>query len=345
MAEPMAGRVSAAMASDKSTRRIAVYVDLDLVGDALIKLPMVRALRRAYPGAEIIWIAGQGPSAFADLLAPLVEGLLDRVIARAGTGAELRRALGPQPLDLLIDTQSTLVIARALRRLGARRFVTAAACGLPGWPPQFALNPPRHLVRRLLALVQRATGVAPQTDVPLRLPLAIESRAATLLPPGSDYVAQVLGAGGRHKAWPEAHHVVLAQALLAERRVPVLILGPDERDRHAPLAAALPGARFPLQEAGDAPPALTIALAARCAAAVAADCGGGHMMATAGIPLVSLFGPTDPAKFAPWAPVSRILRTQDFIGPDRDTSDMASIPPAAVHAVLREIASPRGPVP
>ena len=87
------------MASDKSPFRIAVHVDLDLVGDALLKLPLVRALRQARPAAEIIWIAGKGPSAFAGPLAPLVSGLLDRVIERCGTGAALRHALGPPPLD------------------------------------------------------------------------------------------------------------------------------------------------------------------------------------------------------------------------------------------------------
>ena len=332
MAEPMTRAISAGMVPDKSPLRIAVYADLDLLGDALLKLPLLRALRQALPAAEIIWIAGKGPSAFAGPLAPLTEGLLDAVIEHCGTGAELRLALGPRPLDLLIDTQSTARTALALRRLGARRFVTAAAWGLPGAPPQFAPRAPHHLVHRLLALLKRAIGSVPQTATGLRLPADIEARAADLLPIGPAYVAQVLGAGGRHKVWPEGRHIELAYALLAHGRTPVLILGPDEQGRHAPLAAALPGARFPLQQAGTAPPILTIALARRCRAAVAADCGGGHMMAAADIPLVSLFGPTDPGKFAPWAPVTRILRAQDFPG-----EGMLAIPVAAVQDALREI--------
>ena len=324
-----------------SNRRVAVYVDLDLVGDALIKLPLARALRHAFPVAEIIWIAGKGPSAYARVLAPLAAGLIDRVIEGSGTGADLRRALGPGRLDLLIDTQGTLGTALALRRLGARRFVTAAAWGMPGAPPHLAPRAPRHLVRRLLALLERATGTAPVTDAPLVLPHDIEVRAAALLPAGPAYVALVLGAGGKHKAWPEDRHIALARALLADGGTPVLILGPDERHHHTGLAAALPDARFPLQETDDAPcdapPALTIALGARCVAAVAADCGGGHMMAISGVPLVSLFGPTDPGKFAPWAPMTRILRAQDFGG-----ADMQRIPTDAVYEALRAIARPEG---
>ena len=86
---------------------------------------------------------------------------------------------------------------------------------------------------------------------------------------------------------------------------------------------------MPLQAAPPAGPDLTIALAARCAAGVAGDCGGGHMLAAADIPLVSLFGPTDPAKFAPWCARNRIIRAQDH---GADT--MAAIPVATVLAAL-----------
>jgi len=284
--------------------RIAVYVDLDLVGDALTKLPLARALRAARPDAELIWIAGRGPSAFAGPLVPITPGLIDRVIEHSGTGAALRAALGPARLDILIDTQTTLRTALALALLRPRRFVTAA---LPG--PR-----PRRLIDRLLALAARATGQpAPH--------------AAALLPPGPTYVAQAIGAGGRHKAWP--HHRELAAALLASGRTPVLILGPDEADQHATLAASLPGARFPLQDTPPAGPPLTIALAARCTVAVAGDCGGGHMLAAGGPRMVSLFGPTDPGKFAPWARELTILRAQDF-----GATDMAAIPVAAVLAAI-----------
>jgi ADP-heptose:LPS heptosyltransferase len=316
------------MPSDKSTRRVAVYVDLDLVGDALIKLPMVRALRHAFPDAEITWIAGRGPCAYAGPLAPLVVGLLDRVLEQAGTCPDLGGRI-----DLLLDTQSKVRTALELRRVPARRMMTLAAWGLPGWPPGVAPGKPRHLVRRLLDLLRRATGAEPVTNDPLRLPDADQALAARLLPPGESYVAQVLGAGGKHKAWPEERHLALALALLARGQRPVLILGPDEHPRHAALAAALPEACFPLQEAralgNPAAPPLTIALAARCAAGVAGDCGGGHMLAAASIPLVSLFGPTDPAKFAPWTERLAILRAQEFGG-----DDMAAIPVDAVLAAL-----------
>ena len=307
----------------KSRPRIVVYVDLDLVGDALIKLPLVRALRHAYPDGELIWVAGRGASAFAGALAPLMPGLLDRVIERRGAGRGLREALGPGRIDLVIDTQGRVSTTVVLATLLPRRLVSVA----------FQRRPPRQLIARLLALLERATGQPIVPDAPLVLPASTTVLAATLLPPGPIYIAQAIGAGGRHKAWPREHHLSLARMLAASGRTPVLILGPDEQTEHRELAASLPQARFPLQDAiatgHPAGPDLTIALARRCTAALAGDCGGGHMLAASATPLVSLFGPPDPGKFAPWSPHLTVVRAQDVGG-----TQMTAIPVAPVLKAL-----------
>ena len=302
----------------------------------------MRALRHAWPEAELIWIAGRGRSAYADALAPVMPGLLDRVIEETGVGAGLRAALGPPRLDVLIDTQSHVGTTLALRALRPRRFVSAAAgYWLSGVRPPRGYRKPRWLIRRLLDLAEFASGRPAVPDGALALPAEAVAQAAALLPAGPCHVAQIVGAGGRHKAWPVERHVALADALLAAGRVPVLILGPAEHDLVAPLMARLPLARFPLQAAAGAPGvALTIALGGRCTAAVAADCGGGHMMAASGVPLVALFGPTDPAKFAPWAARCALLRAQDFGSGDMDAIPVASVLAAVEAAVLSSAGIP-----
>ena len=66
---------------------ILVYVGLDAVGDGLMKLPFVRALRAAFPSARITWMAGKGHTVYAGSLAPLVAGLVDEVLDQAGIGS------------------------------------------------------------------------------------------------------------------------------------------------------------------------------------------------------------------------------------------------------------------
>jgi ADP-heptose:LPS heptosyltransferase len=68
-------------------------------------------------------------------------------------------------------------------------------------------------------------------------------------------------------------------------------------------------------------PPLTIALARRLVAAVANDSGTGHMLAAAGVPLISLFGPTAPEKFAPYSNTLTVIRAQAYGG-----EQMAAIP-------------------
>ena len=117
----------------------------------------------------------------------------------------------------------------------------------------------------------------------------------------------------------------------------MVLLGPAESEWHQDLAGQLPGVRFPLQETDRPDPLLTIALGRQLAAAVANDAGIGHMLAAADCPLISLFGPTSPAKFAPLVTRGRVIRAQDF----GDSDAMTGIPvDAVVQAVERLLEKP-----
>lgn len=305
-----------------------VYVGADLVGDGLMKLPFVRALRAAVPAGRLMWMAGQGKSAYGHELAPLVDGLLDAVIDDAAVGnswGELvrRRPFPELELDLVIDTQRRFKTTLAVRRLNTRAFVSGAAeFILSDVKPGKDYARPESMIRQMLDLLELATGQPVDPSAPLRLPDPIVGLATALLPDGGTYVGLVPGAGGQHKRWPLASFVAVGQALAQDGIVPVFILGPAEASLLDPISAAVPAALFPLQSPPaqqiGAPPALTIALCRRLAAAVANDSGGGHMAAASGVPLVSLFGPTDPAKFAPFGAQVEIIQAQAWGGETMD---------------------------
>src|SRR5258708_39875013 len=110
---------------------ILVYSGLELLGDGIVKLPFVRALRRTWPAARITWLAGKGRTVYADLLRPLVADCLDEVIEDAGIGTaprELwRRPLAGLRFDLVIDTQRRVLATLILRRVRGPSFVSVAA--------------------------------------------------------------------------------------------------------------------------------------------------------------------------------------------------------------------------
>jgi len=314
---------------------ILAYSGLELIGDGVMKLPFVRALRQRWPEARITWLAGKGRTVYAHELAPLTEPLLDEIIEAAGIGSRaaelLRRPLPGRRFDLVIDTQRRVLTTLILRRLRSRCFVSGAANFLLSdkRPPRGYERPARLIDQLLdLVLVAGGTRVAPDFDLALGPPW--RDAAAMALPPGPVYVGLAPGAGGAHKRWPRDRFVALAETQAQQGRSVAVLLGPDERDWIEPLRDALPSALFPLQDpridAGvAASPLFTMAAGDRLAVAVANDSGTGHLLAASGCPLVSLFGPTPAAKFAPAARRLVLIEAQRFGG-----SEMTDIPIAAV---------------
>lgn len=101
------------------------------------------------------------------------------------------------------------------------------------------------------------------------------------------------GAFGAAKLWPEEHAVELAKRLVGHNQHRVLFLcGPAEKDRAA-TSAAESGA----SSLADFQPGLglTKACLKRCALLITTDSGPRHIAAAFGKPVVTLFGPTDPA--------------------------------------------------
>lgn len=314
---------------------VLVYSGLELLGDGVMKLPFVWALRRRWPEAHITWLAGKGKTVYAHALAPLVASALDEIIEDAGIGSRkaelLRRPLPERHFDLVIDTQRRVLTTLILRRIRCATFVSSAAHFLLSdkRPPRGYVRPQR-LIDQLLDLVAVAGGTRVEPSFDLRLGSPWTEAAAVALPPGPVYVGFAPGAGGAHKRWPRERFVALAEAQRRAGRASVILLGPDERGWLDELRAALPDALFPLQDPRIAPeiaasPLFTLAIGQRLALAVANDSGTGHLLAASGCALVSLFGPSPAAKFAPAARRLDIIEAQRF-----GASEMAAIPVDAV---------------
>lgn len=316
---------------------VAVLVGRDLVGDGLFKLPFLRALRAALPTARLTWITTEGDTAYAGALRGITGGLIDEVIERAPIGSRLgelwRPARFARGFDLVIDTRGRWQQALLGRRIPHRRFISPAARFLlSDVRPGLFYRRPEHIADRLLDLLWLATGsrTAPPPGG-VTLPAAVSAAASAALPPGTPCVGFAPGASTAIKFWPRERFIALAQQQAAAGRQPVFLLGPDEAGWRAEIAAALPTARFPLQEA-PLSVEYTIAIAARLAAAVVNDSGTSHMLAAADCPLVSLFGPTSPAKLAPRVSRGTVLRAQQF-----GSEAMTAIPLPAVAAALDQL--------
>jgi heptosyltransferase-2 len=113
------------------------------------------------------------------------------------------------------------------------------------------------------------------------------------------------GSGSEAKNWPLERWVEVARSILSsyENRRVLLIGGEADTERISRLQAILPNER--VRSAQHLP---LVDLAARlrsCALFIGHDSGISHLAAAVGTPSLLLFGPTDPAI---WAPVNRQVR-------------------------------------
>ena len=282
------------------------------LGDIAQTLPLLHAVRGAWPGVEVAWAI---QPEFAGLVEPLVERVVhfDR---RGGLMAwpRLRRALHDFAADLVIDAQGNWKSALAASLSGAPRRLTLPRCarqeplaarllGLEEVPvdPEGA----RHLVPLCTALGALVTGEATTRLDP---DLSDEERAAasrtwSQLSGGSRAVVLHPGAPGDPRSWPAARYRRLAELLIERGDRVVVLTGPSEADVGARLQAEVPTAAHHVGQRGLREfAALLDAASSQGAALVGGDSGPAHVAAIVGLPVHLIAGPEDPSRTGPWPP-------------------------------------------
>lgn len=308
--------------------RILIARPHNQLGDMVCATPVFRAVREAWPRAEIALIC-----------APVNRDVvrhsphLDRVILfdkkactrpgplRAFLGEV--RAFGPE-LALVPNSVSYSVTSAGLALLSGARWVVgcdSAPFGFHVSRHAYSLELPsfpvmdRHAVDHHLAPFE-AVGIAPSDRATLLVPSAEErARAAAVAAdvPG-DGPLWILHPGAAKPAnlWPvERFAEVVRRATAAGRRLLVL-QGPADAAVLARLRTQLQAEPAPGPGAWRELPAVTVgvvaALLARCDRFLCNDTGLMHVAGAVGAPTVALFGPTDPALWAPRHPALRVLR-------------------------------------
>jgi ADP-heptose:LPS heptosyltransferase len=298
------------------------------LGDGIMMLPFLVALRRGYPGHEIWWVAFGGGAVLQTIMRPFTSSLVDRIVIQ-----DVPRLRRLPRFDIAFDLRpSTFRVLRSKLSLRCGRYYDA----MPGpgkWRrPHLASERPL----RMLAAALKGPCDFEGWAALLEPGAAARATAARILPnQAKPYVGIAPGSNSPHKNWPLGNFVELARRLAAEEIVPIFIIGPSERELLDKTTFSDAGVYCPDRYPEINPVELTFALGRRLAAAVGNDSGCGHLLAATGIPVVSLFGPTNHKKWRPRGERSIIVRAEDFC-----SRSMAGIPiEAVVAAVLRAVSA------
>jgi heptosyltransferase-1 len=300
-----------------------LIVRLSALGDIVHAVPVLEALRRHNPAAEIDWLVEESYAAVLGL----VDGLRRRVIVRAretatrGGDVVFASGLGylkaavylrRQRYDIALDLQGLIKSAAWARVSGATRVIGFAPGHLR--EPHAArlysetVTPPEapHIIHKNLALAAHLGAPVSPFTVPLTAAASPALAAAVEEAVGpARYAVLNPGAAWPNKRWPPDRFGALAEALLHRfGLVSFITWGPSERELAESIVNASGGA------ARLAPPTQMADLAALmrgAALVVSGDTGPLHIAAAMGAPIVGLFGPTRPERNGPWDPQDEVL--------------------------------------
>ncbi len=295
------------------------------VGDAVMSLAALRAVRERFPRAEIAVLARPW---VADLYAR--ESFADRVIPHTAPRgllglaghARLARRLRRERFDCAILFQNAFeaaLIARLAgipRRIGydrdARGFLLTDPIAVPRRG-----EIPRHECFYYLELLRRAGLLAslPRT-VTIQLEGAAVARAAGAARMAREGAAgPVIGvspgaAHGGAKRWLPERFAEAAASLASASGSSVALFGSDaEQPLCEQVARILHSRGTPVRNwAGRTTLAEFIELAAACQVFLTNDSGAMHIASALGVPTVAVFGATDHEATAPAGPLARIVR-------------------------------------
>jgi len=308
-----------------------LIVRLSAMGDVIHTLPAVQALRAAFPNAMMGWLieerwaellcapraARRGPRSPARPLADWVHTVRLRewgkslfTIAAAQQIAKVWNDVRSVGYDVAVDLQGAMRSAVLARWSGARAVYGAAEpreAPASLWYTRRAIARGAHVVEQNLSLAEAVAQrrlTMPRVEFPRDLDAEGQMNRRLAEAGMREFAILNPGAGWGAKRWPAERYGRVARELAACGVRSVVNYGPGEEELARESEAA----------SGDTARAMKcsitelIALTRRARVFIGGDTGPMHLAAALRVPVVAIFGPTDPARNGPYGTRSIVLR-------------------------------------
>lgn len=310
-----------------------LIVKLSAVGDVVHALPVLNALRTAFPRAHLGWAVHPGASNLLEGHPQLDELIVlprRKLFSRGWKPlrekvAELRGG-GRGRWDWAIDIQGLTKSGLVAALSGARRRIGFAGPDSRELNALFMTDRVRftrsHVVSNNLALLA-PLGIGRPGPARAVLHVTDEDRAVIAQwarregVEGERFLVIDAFAGWPTKLWDHARWAEVMARMERERGIrPLVFFGPGERRHAEELAARAAGRGARPVLAPDTTLRQYIALLEAHAAAFAGgDTGPMHIAAAGGVPTVALYGPSDSKRCVPAFEGARYVTLQDFSQP------------------------------
>jgi heptosyltransferase-2 len=322
------------------------------VGDAILALPALRAVRAKSPDAHLSVVARpyvadlyRGQQICDQLIPYDLNGKHASFSGRAQLASELRA----QRFDVALLLQNAFDAAWLAWRAGIPQRIGYARDGrslllTKAVPVPKPGEIPSHEQFYYLELLKRAgwiDNVPGERNIRLWVdPRTKQPAEQRLLAAGSrpNKLRIAIGAGasyGSAKCWLPERFAEVANRLMAESEAEIILFGTAAE---APVSAAITaGMRTPpIDLTGKTTIADLPALLSQCHVFIGNDSGAMHVAASVGLPVVAIFGPTDPQGTSPVTPRCTVVQEKPYCSPcflrrcPTDHRCMTRISPAAV---------------
>jgi lipopolysaccharide heptosyltransferase I len=342
------------------TQRILI-VRLSAVGDTILSLPVLCALRKEYPNSRIGWVVGSGAADIVrghDALDDLFVLTKNELKSVKAYWAFLKRIREWQPttvIDAQGLTKSALIgwYSGATRRIG---LVKSEFEGreLSTWLNNTLVSPTsEHVVQRGLALL-KPLGIE-NPEIEYRVPVSpaanqrVNEQVRDLAGPNGElgpFAIINVGAGWVSKIWPAERYAAVAKHLKDRWNLRTMIAwgGSEERSLAEQVSILSGGAAIEL------PATSLLELAEwirRSVLFVGSDTGPMHLSVAVDIPTVSLIGPMPIGRVGHFSEKHIAIQRESLTEKERnhrktDTKPMLSIQASDVIEACDEILTRRG---
>ena len=313
-----------------------LIVRLSAMGDIIHAMPAVAGLRAAFPNSQIDWAIEERWTSLLSSRTP-AESEIDAALSpeqplvnlvhavhmrrwrqspfSAATLQEirsLRARLRELKYDHAIDLQGAIRSALLLQASGAR--VRAGALHPRELPARWWYNvkahaPAKHVVDQAAETVSAALGRSIDAEtVPFPISAPAERWTNELLNGVTPQFAIINpGAGWGAKCWPANRYRALVATLAAHGIDSLVNAGPGEFE----LAREVSRGNERSARVVECSLEQLIAVTRRAALFVGGDTGPAHLASALHIPVVGIFGPTDPARNGPYGGRYLVLRNAE----------------------------------